>query len=404
MVNARLRYHAILGLALAFLLPAHGCSGKKVKDSHRLGFESANESSDVDELWTQKLPGLVTDVSLAGDGNSVLVSTVPDPEDENSPRRFQVSLLSVKKDGDPLWQITVPHATRGQAISDDGTLAVISNHNEEIIGIDGNGQVIWTQQGTCRPVLLSRLKRVLCYHDDDAEADAAFDVRDWSGKKLLSFPITNDVLSLKVAKDETSVVLGLTRGSVILVGPAFRTLWQKKVGGEVLDVAVSGGVDPVVAAIFLSKTKGQRVAIFDRVGKLIAEGSPSHHADQVELDHEGKRVLLFGNSSRGQALSALAWEGNVLTEKWKRAETRHADYTVPMIVGPTRILAGMEAMSSDERYSHLMGFDLDGKLSWDIPIVTVEGAYLYAQAYSAERSVLITGTDQGMLSAYQVSK
>jgi hypothetical protein len=387
-------------LLFAAALLSAGCAGRR--PDHALGFDAAARPGEVRKLWSRKLPGLITDLNVSGDGSRLLVSTIPDPEREGGQRGNAVSLWNGA--GEKLWELAVESQTRAQALSADGSLAVVSNYKEELVGIGEGGRVRWTAQGTCRPYLLDRARRVLCYHDDDADPKVAFDVYDWNGKKLLSYPIAHDILALKVAQDEQRFAIALTRGQVVLFGADFRSDWQRKVGGEILDVAVSSGSPPMVAVLYHAGKKGQLVALFDAGGKLVAEGRPEAHVEQIESAPEGGAVLVYGNGPKGQHLALLARDGSgKLRETWHRADPRYADYSSSMIATQELAIIGFEDILPSERHSHLVAFDYEGKMKWNIPLVTEEGAYLYAQAYAPEKSFLGVGTDDSTLTAYAVS-
>jgi hypothetical protein len=388
---------AIVAACVSGLLA--GCASSKTP-----GFDAATRPGEVQKLWSRKLSGLLTDLSVSRDGSRLLVSTIPDPDRDGGQRGNAVALWN--NAGKKVWELPVESQTRAQALSGDGRLAVISNYREEVIGIGAEGQVLWKADGTCRPFVLDEPKRVLCYHDDDADPKVAFDVFDWKGKKLLSYPIANDVLALKLAEDARFFAVALTHGQVILFGAAdFRSDWQRHVPGEILDVAVSSGPAPQVAVLYHTAKQGQLVALFDRDGKLRGQGRPEAHVEQVEIAPSGNGVLVYGNGPKGQHLALLARDAKgKLAEAWHRADPRYADYSSSLIATQELTIIGFESVKPTERQSHLVAFDYDGKMKWNIPLVTEEGAYLYAQSYSPESSFLGVGTDDSVLSAYAVGK
>jgi outer membrane protein assembly factor BamB len=175
-------------------------------------------------------------------------------------------------------------------------------------------------------------------------------------------------------------------------------------------VAISSGGEPRVAVLFRS-TKGQAIAIYDAKGTQIAQGAPGSHAEQIEITPAGDGIVLYGNGPRGQYVSLHALAGlsaggslaSTLKENWHREDKRYADYSSSIIVTNDLIIAGFEDVVPTSRQSHLLALDREGKLKWDIPLVTEEGAYLYAHALAADKSLVVVGTDDGTLAAYRVS-
>lgn len=398
--------------AAAGLLQVSGCAGSKpVEPAPAASFSVSTEAGSVTQLWSRKMPGLISDLNVALDGNSLLVTTIPDPE-----KGFRQHLLSrLDSKGKTVWSLPLSAQVKSQSIADDGSLAVISNYSEEVMGIDAKGQVIWKAVAACKPTILTSLKKILCYHDDDAAPGVAFEVLGWDGKKLQTYPSKNDVLSLKVSQDQSHFVLGMTRGQLAYFDSAFKLVWQKKVGGEILDVSVSSGSNPEAAVLYNNRREGQRLAIFDSQGKLIGEGAPSSHVEQVEISPSGGEALVYGNGPKGQYLALFSAAGGsaeataarktpaALREKWRRGDAKSADYSSSMIATHDLAIIGFEDIAPNTRRSRLLAFDLQGGLKWSIPLVTEEGAYLYAQSFSPEKSFLGVGTDDGNLSAYQVT-
>jgi len=191
------------------------------------------------EGWSTRLDGFVSDLNISVDGSSILLATVPDSEaDAPNP---QVPLITTfNQAGQKLWsKKTAP--VRAQTLSDDGKLVLTANHGDQLVAMDSLGKELWSVNATCRPLILPGAQKILCYHDEDAESDIAFDIFDLKGKKLLSYPVSSDVLTLKLSRDKQNILLGLTHGEMILIGPDFKTKWKRKLNGEIVDLAVSDG-------------------------------------------------------------------------------------------------------------------------------------------------------------------
>ncbi len=375
---------------------AGGCAGSKPKQ-YSLRFEQATRTLEAKELWSNQVKGFITDLAVSKSGNAVLVGTIPDYEQDKFPKQFLVELLD-SEDGDAIWRSPQKAQVRALDVSEDGELAVVANYAGEVVGIGRDGKVRWTASGVCRPMILSRVKKVICYHDDDADPEIAFDVFDWNGKKIHSHPISNDILALKVSDDQRWLAIGLTRGQIQLLGQDFKRVWSKTIDGEVLDVGISSGDRPLVSA--LAVKKGQRLSVLDHQGKLLAQSQVAGHAEQVEMTPDGKGVLVYGNGPRGQFVGA--YSSSDLKVLWQRTDARYADYSAPMLVADQLVLIGFENVQEHGRQSFILGFDNEGKLKTSIPLETDEGAYIYSQAFSSSRSFLAVGTDDGKLAGFKL--
>lgn len=407
---------ALLTAGILGGIQSQGCAGKHRGDRD-LPFPMSAERYEADESWSHETPGFITDLNLARDAGAVLVTTRPDYDKPQSPKRFLVTLWNAK--GGEKWQQTLPFQVKAQDVARDASLAVVTHYNNEILAFDGSGKRAWSREGNCRPMVLEAVKRVVCSHDDDAEAGTAFEVFDWGGQSIGARQVKQDLLAIKASADERWLAVGLTRGAVELhdlsvppKGPALEPLWKHTLDGEVLDVAVSNGESPRVAVLYHVHRVGQRVAWFNFAGKAIGRPErPSAHVTQIELTPEGGASVLYGNSPRGQNLifleaqadstpeSVTAW-----SEKWKVADPRFADYATAMTLASDLILIGFEDFAENTRSTRLLGFDREGKVRLAIPLETQQGAYLYAQAYAPSRDALIVGTDDARLTSYRIRR
>lgn len=424
MVKANKRHWVWGGLGgLALLLSAYlGCAGSGTKPSldtrdpqHPLTFEKSEKSAEIKKLWTQRVQGAMTDLSVARGGSAIVVATTPDPDVVLPSNRPLLYRFNAK--GKVSWQKEIKTRARSIAISQDGSMVIAVTYNEEMNAFASSGKHLWKAQAMCQPNILSKSKKILCYHDDDAEPQIAFDIYDWKGKKTFSFPITKDILALKVSRDERNIALALTQGEVLLVGPDFKTVWDKKVEGEILDLAVSSGEDPRVAVVYdqdlKSPEKGQRLAVFDANGVLRGQAEIEKHLEKIDIAPLGGAVILYGNNPTGQKLAFYALPEKFpvssddeikLEQTWHRGDPRPADFSSQLVVTSRFIVLGYEDNSSGVRHSHLLGFEHNGKLKWNLPLVTEEGAYLYAHGLTEDGGLLVAGTDDGFLSAFKVSE
>jgi hypothetical protein len=381
-----------------------GCAGRRIAGDSALPFERASQQTPVRELWSKKFSGFITDLNIARNSGETLVTTRPDYDEPGGERSYRISLFSPK--GKRHWSRTLDGPVKSQDIARDGSLAVFATYESRMNAIGADGKRAWSVEASCKPIVLESMKRIVCYHDDDAGPNVAFDVYDWTGKKLSSYGIRNDVLTLKVSRDEQNLVLGLTRGQITFFRGDFKKpTWKQKVNGEIADVAVSSGERPKVAVLFNKPRKGQRIAVFDFQGHQLSEGEPSDHVSQLELAIDGTAVFAYGNGPRGQNLAFFALGTDKdLDQTWIRQDARYADYSAPMLVIADSAIIGFEEFTPAGRDTHLLGFGSDGKILWDVPLQTDQGAYLYAQAYSPEQALLAVGTDDSRLTAYQIGK
>ncbi|MBI4925707.1 MAG: hypothetical protein HY843_07265, partial [Bdellovibrio sp.] len=248
---------------------------------------------------------------------------------------------------------------------------------------------------------LSQQKKIICYHDEDAGPNVAFDLLDFNGKKLKFFPIKKDILNLKISNDEKQIAFSLTHGEVYLLKSDGNEKWHKKINGEILDLDVSSGDHPKVAVLFLT-AKGQKLIVFDENGKTQAEGIPPAHMEQIEIAPLNMHLVLYGNNSQGQNLLLFEGQKKTLKAKWHISGAKYVDFTPSVQVTKDFILMSYE--DSDTKHNHVLLFDFEGKLLADIALQTEEGAYLYSHSFAEERAYLYIATDDSTLSAFKISK
>jgi hypothetical protein len=183
------------------------------------------------------------------------------------------------------------------------------------------------------------------------------------------------------------------------VGAEFTTVWQSKVKGEILDLAVADGAEPSVAVL----SSDQKLSLLGAHGKVLSQGLTESHSEQVELTPDGRAILTYGNSNTGQGM-ALYEGAPALERKWRRGDARFADFSSSIIVAGRQVLMGFEDVAESTRHSHLLGFDFGGDLKTNIPLITEEGAYLYAQGLAEDAAILVVGTDDGSLAAYRLAE
>jgi hypothetical protein len=208
----------------------------------------AGPSIQARRLWIRRLTGYISDINISSRGNAVLVGTLPDYDDEDGSRKNLLHYFDGH--GRERWSKVLPTAVKSQAISAHASLAVVATHEDEVLAFSESGKKLWSAHATCSPIIINSRKEVICYHDDDAEPEIAFDVFNWNGKKIRSYPIKNDILTLKVSEDEYSTALALTQGMVQVLGPDYKLKWNARVEGEIVDIDISIGRDPRLAVLY----------------------------------------------------------------------------------------------------------------------------------------------------------
>ncbi len=385
-----------------------GCGGcSSTSDTQDLPFERAAQKMTFESLWEEEFPGPITDLALAKKSGDLVVASIPDVDGGG---KHLLTLLS--KEGKKVFQFPSPFPVKSLDITDDGSRIFVDNYDGKLLAYDRAGTVLWTVEGGCRPIVLNSSKKILCYHDDDTKPSYAYDAFDFSGKRVGRFPIKADILALKVSDDEKWFAVGLAGGRLLVFGNPptgdFKAEKDWRVPGEILDVSISGGEEPTLAAISIDLKKGQTLSIFEARKRAVASMRLSYHVEQVETFPTGKLVAVYGNSPRGQYIAVhSAYDG---TLQWQKLESRYADYSLAIRVGEDKILAGFEQVGSagssspatKSRTSKLVALDLDGKLRADLPLKTAEGAYLYSFAYSPDRSLLGVGTDDKRVQLFEL--
>ena len=365
------------------------------------------------KLWSVKLGGYIADLNAARNGSAILVATVPDRENGTSIKKPQ--LLLIDSEGKKKWTREAG-TIRTQTLSQDGNLAAVSTYDDRVIAIDDKGNEMWAIDATCRPIILSKAHKIVCYHDEDVESDVAFDVLDWSGKKTLSYPIAEnslDILALKVSADERWVAMGFTQGEVSMAGAEsqFKTKWKKKLPGEIVDLAVSPGAQPVTA-VLLDTARKQKVVLLDFAGKVVSETPLKSHVEQIELSDDARSVIIYGTQPEAQLVTlfqvpgTLSGKAHPLKASWTQNPSPRADYAASAVLKNGELAIAFDDIQDPVRHSHVQVFDVTGNapgaLKWDVSVTTPtqDGAFLYL--FDFAQPLLVVGMDDGRLNAYRL--
>jgi WD40 repeat protein len=387
------------------------------ESSHLMSIPASKNAVASKKLWTRKSPGLLTDLNISRDGSTILVATVPDRDSvEIGANRSRNYAAIYSGEGKLLAQIEMPAQIKSQTLSADGSLAIIATYDDTIRGYDRTGKQVWQHEGICKPYALTSVHKILCFHDDDSEPELAFEVLDWQGNKIDSYPVKLDSLMVKVSENEKYFVVGLNHGKVILFNSEFKPVWTKSVDGELTDIAVSSSnkvgdkAGPLVAALYNVKKPGkkhkspqlsleQKIAVFSSK-KDFTPVLIHSRLDQVEISPSGKSVFGYGNDADGQIIDGIAvGSGEML---WKRSDPKPAEYSSQLLSAEKWLWVGFEDMSATSRHSHVLGLDSSGELMSNILVPSEEGSYLYAYAFADKAQVIAVGSDDGQLSLFDV--
>jgi len=380
------------------------------------------------QSWKWKAPGLISDFSMAAASGLVLLSTIRDGDSQEPSERNGRYLVALDREGKQRFKKPLSAQTRVQAIRSDGRLAFVSNYEHRLEAIESNGNVRWSTQASCRPIPLDGPRSLLCLEDDAAVPGVVFRVfDDQDGRVVHEFTGLPDrkseALAFRKTPDGRFFVVGMTGGDIALFragraedGSAFvRKLWERRVEGEVTDVAISGGdvarkllpgEAPEVSVLHWEGTV-QKIAFFERTGLLLstqalAEAGP---AQQLEISATADRIWVQGNGAKGQFLTLLRRDAS---RGWTPAIRRHfpraAEYSIPLIPIRSGAVAGVEENVAGRRRNHLVGLDLEGEVLWRMPVHSTEGAYLYGQGIAPDGTLVAVATDDGVVSGYYLQR
>jgi hypothetical protein len=390
------------GIAVLILGLARLAGGAEVPFNLDQSLESlrklAHSDKSVKLLWSKQMNGAIYDFALAGSGNSVWIATSPDPDIPESSKHYLLTRYSSQ--GKLGWQLIQKSPIKEVAVSKDGQFGVVSNFENQLFALNGKGKQLWSVETMCKPMMSNINKKIICYHDDDNEPKTGFEVFDWKGNKIYSYPIAKDILALKLSADEKNLVVGLAQGEVVFFTPEFIPLWQKSVPGEIVDVAVSSGDPAFIAVLFREKSnpKLEKVAVLDRSGVLVKTISPTEVATQIEISPDGGFVFYYGNGTSGQVLGCLSVSAS--TEKWKHRSAAPAEYTSPLVLTATEVYEGFQEDTLIRRGLHVLRFNYEGHLLKDIALNPEQSAYLFTQRVAQDTSVVAVATDDGKITVY----
>ncbi len=366
-----------------------GCSSSR--DANKPdGFSDRGDYLSSSRQFQKSFAGNLADLALARDSGHTLISSIPDSE---SGGKHRLTLLD--DDGEEVFEKDLSSPIRNLAISADGSFIAIQQYEKGVTAFDAAGKKRFSVDAACKPIVLSKKQQLLCVYDDETQPKVAFDVYDWSGKRVARFPIKTDVLAWKVSEDENWILIAQTFGKITLINSEFKIVKQYQVKGEVLDVAVSSATEPNLAVLHVVPSSGQSLTLLNFKGDSTGAIRPEQHLEQVEMDQGGKHAFAYGNSPKGQYLAAYSVQNDQLL--WRRREARFADYSLKIDVRGDVVVLGLEDEADRTRRSRILILDFEGRVRSELPIETKEGAYLYHFSYSSKRSLLAVGSDDRQL-------
>src|SRR5437763_698723 len=139
-------------LSILWILPLLSCSTAPVENPS--GFELSQEKTTAKKLWSKTFPGRISDLSISGDDNRVLVALVPDPD--ATQQLGMPTLVQMNDEGDILWRLALKSRIKSQALSRNGDLVVTTTYDEQVTAYNGDGKPLWNYEALCSPIILSQ--------------------------------------------------------------------------------------------------------------------------------------------------------------------------------------------------------------------------------------------------------
>jgi outer membrane protein assembly factor BamB len=402
------------GSALIFLAALlWTCSSTPTNDDEFKPQLSERRGS-VSRKWDRQLPGLATEISMSRDGKRVLVAIVPNPESSKRTIR-DPALAMLDHRGETIWQQKLDARVKWITLAPNGDLAWATTYEGKLKAFDGRGKQIWETDNYCRPYFLASQGRLFCFRGDDAKpTGVGFEVYDLMGRRIDAFGVSSEVIDYAVSGDERFIVLGLAGGKLQVVSTQTRQLvWETKIPAEIVAVAISSEEVPTVAVFSYRRNSAAQhqphIAFFKGSAKPVDQVSFEGRFEQLAMSPNGQFVVLSGNNPHGQALVGFLKDKTSdmrFKEVWHQKITRYSDYTSPLAIMEDRIIYGFEESAPTDpgqSMAHLYAFDPQGKVEWNIPLVSEEGGYLFA--YSRDKSgspTLVDVSDTGEMNAYEL--
>ena len=391
-------------------------------------------------LWSQSTLGLAYSLSIATQEATekkflaqgpfegrILISSVSDPEKISTPPTQkpppQLSFFNLQ--GHLLWSLPMTFPVKSQALSQDGSLIVVSTPIDTLVGIDALGKILWNVKANCKPILLEKTKKILCVHDDDTVPEIIFDVFDWAGKKTISYKRPEDFIAAKISSSEDFIVIALSAGKVLLFDAQLKLLWEKVFEGEVIDVAISSTSLPWIGVMTrpLAHLQNQ-ISLLSSKGETVRSVFTTRQVLQIELDPDGTALVHYENNQQGQRMTALSIPQ--LSPIWTHGNPVQAPFSSNVLLKKKFVSLPLNeknqnltltgAITSFENFGFLrpglkkqsdpkteiLALQLDGKPLWEITLPFKLGTYCYRFALDLLSEFLGVIKDDGSLSLYRL--
>ena len=267
-----MKKNVLLGFVIVAGFLWGSCSSPTAVQKKSEIFSDSAEKLTVKILNEKKFPGNLGDIAIARKVGWTLISSIPDIETGG---KHLLSLLD--DDGDFRFQVPLTSAVRNLDISEDGSWAVTQHYEEGLKLWNSKGEVIFKTEANCRPHIINSRSQVLCIHDDDTKPTVAFEVFSSEGKRVLDFPVKQDLLAVKLSEDEKWMAIALVGGRVFVFDEQFHPTKEYRVPGEVFDIAISSGAIPKVGVVSMLQGVGQSVSIFGLDGVSPGEVKVDQH-------------------------------------------------------------------------------------------------------------------------------
>lgn len=368
-----------------FFLSGFGCSMAPVDSSWNRQFAKSNQPIAVERTWTKKLQNTVTDLQVAGAPVIVLGSSLPG------------ELYAWNENGDELMHRSFDLPIKTTALDPEGAFWIAQDYRGDWSFGKISGELLWKKKLRGSPKFLKTRKHIVQFHDDEPFPKLGFEVLNYEGKTIKSWPVQSDPLSLRFSADEKWMVLSQVGGKVQVFNDQYHLVHQYSVDGEILDILCTAGDKSLVYVLAMSRKKGQQVYVFkqDQAPKV---WDLAIHAEQMEILSGGDRIALYGNGPKGQALalySPLLGELN-----WQRVHPHYAEYTLPIRTTEDSIFVGYEEWEREAQFSNLYILDLEGKLRAEVPLKNERGSFLYT--LDVKNNYLAVSTDDNQIQLIRV--
>ena len=385
--------------ALAIMTLLVGCSSSSNKPLAKTELVLP-EPNHATLAWRAKLDGFVGDLDLSEDENRILVSTVTDPQ--TAAGKFATILYTAS--GSVVWKVDHGKRVRAQSVASDGSVAAITDYDNRLKLFGPKGEVLFDVEAGCKPWVIGSAAQaqVFCFHDDDHTPGISVEVFDAKGERIFSDKNKQDLLAYAVSPSG-GMAMAFDGGQLKVFKPGLQLAFDKKVDGEVLDLALIDRKEGLgIAALTWIPKKGQQVSIFSEAGKAIQKTMPMFHLQQLDWDVVSGAVVGFGNGTEGQSL--VIWNDE-LKELWSRNVKRASDYLPKPVAAGGTLTAGVFDFNPGVSVGEIASYSLDpttvGQILWNIPLVNEDQAYLFGSSHTRKPKLIAVAWDDGRIGAYK---